>query len=106
LKAERQVWSDFVQYVVAFANQRIAAIDDELQNLEVPQMTSIPLESQLEALPWKEAASKKCDYVRGAPADLIEKVRAIKGGINGKDHHFTTSSTEPTLFRFKRAMKQ
>jgi hypothetical protein len=91
---------------VAFANQRIAAIDDELQHLEASQtISSIPLESQLESLPWKEAASKKCDYVRGAPADLIEKVRA-RGGVKGKDHHFTASSTEPTLFRFKRGSIQ
>jgi hypothetical protein len=105
LKAERQVWSDFVQYVGAFANQRIAAIDEELQN-PTPETISMPLESQLEALPWKEAASRKCEYVRDAPVDLVEKVRASKGGIKGKDHHFITSSTEPTLFRFKRGSRR
>jgi len=65
----------------------------------------MPLESQLEALPWKEAASKKCDYLRGAPADLVEKVRATKGGIVGKGHQFTASKDEPTLFRFVRGSK-
>jgi len=106
LNAERQVWLDFVQYVAAFANQRIAAIDDELQNPEAPQTIPIPLDSQLEALPWKAAASKKCDYVRAAPVDLVEQVRASRGGIAGKDHHFTASSTEPTLFRFERGSNQ
>lgn len=65
-------------------------------------MGTVSLESQLESLPWKEAASKKCDYVRGAPVDLVEKIRATKGGINGKGHYFTASSTEATLFRFRR----
>jgi hypothetical protein len=36
---------------------------------------------------------------------LVAKVRAIKGGFKGQVHHFTASTTEPTLFRFKRSSK-
>ncbi|MDG6990620.1 MAG: hypothetical protein JRM99_04280 [Nitrososphaerota archaeon] len=64
------------------------------------------LEARLEAGPWKEAASKKCDYWRDAPANLVESVRAAKGGIKGENHHFTASMTEPTLFRFARETKK
>jgi hypothetical protein len=64
------------------------------------------LEVGLEGLPWKEATSKKCDYVRDAPPDLVEAVRKSKGGVKGASHHFTASSTEPTLFRFMRGPKQ
>ncbi len=65
----------------------------------------LDLETELERLPWKEAASKKCDYVRDAPANLVESVRTAKGGLKGQVHHFTASTTEPTLFRFKRGTK-
>jgi hypothetical protein len=63
------------------------------------------LEAELERLPWKEAASKKCDYVRDAPHELVEKIRAAKGGFKGSEHHFAASGTEPTLFRFRRSSK-
>ena len=63
------------------------------------------LEARLEAGPWKEATSKKCDYWRDAPSDLVQAVRSTKGGIKGQGHHFTSSMTEPTLFRFKRGAK-
>lgn len=61
------------------------------------------LEADLEGLPWKEAASKKCDYVREAPADLVAAVRKSKDGIRGATHHFTAAKDEPTLFRFRRS---
>lgn len=60
------------------------------------------LEAELEALPWKEAASHKCDYCREVRLDLVGAVREAKGGVKGEDHHFTASSSEPTLFRFAR----
>ena len=60
------------------------------------------LETELEHLPWKEAASTKCNYVRDAPMNLVQAVRSLKGGLKGRAHHFTASMTEPTLFRFKR----
>ena len=63
------------------------------------------IETRLEAGPWKEATSKKCDYWRDAPSDLVQAVRSTKGGIKGQSHHFTASTTEPTLFRFKRGAK-
>lgn len=63
------------------------------------------LETELERLPWKEAASKKCDYVKDAPSKLVEAVRFTKGGVKGKDHHFTAATDAPTLFRFKRSGK-
>jgi hypothetical protein len=58
--------------------------------------------AQLEALPWVAARSGKCDYVKDAPLQLVEAVRASKGGVRGDVHHFTASATEPTLFRFAR----
>ena len=64
------------------------------------------LEARLEAGPWKEAISKKCDYWRDAPSDLVQAVRTMKGGIKGQVHHFTASATEPTLFRFVRGTKK
>ncbi len=60
------------------------------------------VEKRLEGLPWLEAASKKCDFVQNVPADLVENVRAAKGGVKGTTHHFTAPETELTLFRFKR----
>lgn len=61
------------------------------------------LEAKLEAGSWIEAASGKCDYWREAPADLVRAVRGTKGGIKGKDHHFTAASDSLTLFRFRRS---
>jgi len=64
------------------------------------------LEARLSVLPWKLAASGKCDYVRDAPVKLIEAVRAQKGGVRRSEYHYTVSNEEPTLFRFKRGTKQ
>lgn len=64
------------------------------------------VEEQLEALPWQAAASGKCDYVKNPSAELLAAVRNSKGGVKGGAHHFTASSTEATLFRFKRGTKQ
>ncbi len=62
------------------------------------------LETILEALSWITAKSGRCDYVRDAPPALVERVRAKgKDGVKGTLHHFTASSSEPTIFRFKRA---
>ena len=58
--------------------------------------------AKLEGLPWVAARSGKCDYVKNAPLELVEAVRATKGGIKGDSYHFTASTTEPTLFRFAR----
>jgi hypothetical protein len=57
---------------------------------------------KLEALAWVPARSGKCDYVKDAPAELVAAVRTVKGGIRGDRYHYTASSTEPTLFRFRR----
>jgi hypothetical protein len=64
------------------------------------------LESRLKTGPWKQAASKKSDYWRDAPDDLVNAVRSVKGGIKGDEFHYTASLTEPTLFRFKRDEKK
>jgi len=61
------------------------------------------LETKLEALSWKEAASKKCDYAKDVPGELVQAVRATKGGIRGKTHHFTATTDGQTLFRFRRS---
>jgi hypothetical protein len=90
--------------IILKAEAQLKAIE-EFERQGIFRKNEAELESQLEALPWIEAASKKCDFVRDAPADLIDQVRAAKGGIKGKDHHFTASSSEPTLFRFKRGSK-
>jgi hypothetical protein len=58
--------------------------------------------AQLEALPWVPARSGKCDYVKDAPPQLVEAVRGSKGGVRGDVHHFTASTTEAVLFRFRR----
>ena len=81
---------------------KLRARAKELRELAQPDQAA-RLEKRLEELAWVEAASKKCDYVRDGPADLIEAVRKSKGGIKGTAHHFTASTTEPTLFRFKRS---
>ncbi len=91
---------------MGFANQEIAAIDEEIFLRETQQGTSITsLEVELESLAWKEAASKKCDYVKDVPLGLVEKVRSLKGGFKGQNHHFTAYATNQTLFRFKRSSK-
>lgn len=64
------------------------------------------LEAELEALPWKEAQSKKCDYAKDVSAELVEVVRKMKGGVKGKWHHFTAANDSPTLFRFNRDPKK
>lgn len=71
---------------------------------ESDQATQV--EAELERLSWKEASSKKCDYCRNAPAKLVEKVRASKGGIKGQSHHFTAAADGPTHLRFKRGEKK
>jgi hypothetical protein len=58
--------------------------------------------AQLESLSWIPARSGRCDFLRDAPAELVAAVRSSKHGIRGPDHHFTASTTEPTLFRFAR----
>jgi uncharacterized small protein (DUF1192 family) len=107
LKAERLFLADFLQHTVALLNQRIAALDEEITKSShaAKPNASAEFEMRLEAGPWKEAASRRCDYWRDAPADLVEKVRAAKGGLKGVTHHFTASTTEPTLFRFRRRSK-
>jgi hypothetical protein len=57
---------------------------------------------KLEALAWVPARSGKCDYTKSAPPELVAAVRTVKGGIRGDRYHYTASSTEPTLFRFRR----
>lgn len=61
------------------------------------------LEKKLEGGAWREAASKKCDYWKDAPADLVAAVRKEKGGVKGNTHHFTAAADGPTLFRFGRS---
>lgn len=98
----------------AFEEWAVARIKELTEALEIAKSAgsvvretdeATKLEVDLEGLPWKEAASKKCDYVRDAPTDLVEAVRKSKGGVKGASHHFTASPTEPTLFRFKRGAK-
>ena len=81
---------------------KLRARAKELRELKQPDHAA-EVETKLEAGAWKEATSKKCDYWRDAPVDLVETVRKSKGGIKGTVHHFTASTTEPTLFRFKRS---
>ena len=86
------------------AAARVKELTEALAVARLAESTAgeLDLEARLEAGPWKEAASKKCDYWRDAPSDLVQAVRTMKGGIKGQSHHFTASMTEPTLFRFKR----
>lgn len=63
------------------------------------------LEASLEGLTWVQASSKKCDFVKDPPADLIAAVRASKDGVKGARHHFTAHATDPVLFRFGRGQK-
>jgi hypothetical protein len=62
----------------------------------------VELIAQLEGLPWIPAKSGRCDYTKDAPPQLVEAVRGTRGGVRGDAHHFTASTTEPTLFRFAR----
>ena len=90
------------------AAARVKELTEALAVARLAESTAgeLDLEARLEAGPWKEAASKKCDYWRGAPSDLVQAVRTMKGGIKGQVHHFTASTTEPTLFRFVRGTKK
>ena len=89
------------------AAARVKELTEALAVVRLAESTAgeSDLEARLEAGPWKEAASRKCDYWRDAPSDLVQAVRQSKGGIKGQTHHFTASTTEPTLFRFKRGTK-
>ena len=91
-------------YLEGMAEQ-LRARAKELRELK-GEVQETRIEVELETLPWKEAASKKCDYVRDVPADLVEEVRSTPDGVKGKLHHFTASKTELTLFRFKRSDKK
>ena len=108
LKAERQFLLDLTQQSVGLTNQRIAQLDEEIQSLETPAAPTIAtaLESELEALPWKAAQSGKCDYSKNVPLGLVQRVRSVKGGFVGRDHHFTAHKTDQTLFRFSRCEKK
>ena len=89
--------------------ERLRARAKELRERPVatwqPHSGPVDLETKLEALPWKQATSGKCDYAREVPAELVTAVRSTKGGVKGNEHHFTASATEPTLFRYKRGAK-
>ena len=106
---------------IRYHEDRIAQLQKDLAGRPIRESEEVPhgtprnpapdekdgeLETRLEVGPWKEAASKKCDYWRDAPPDLVDQVRKMKGGVKGKDHHFTASGTEPVLFRFRRGQKQ
>jgi hypothetical protein len=71
-----------------------------------PQPQTPTVEQRLEALSWKEAASRKCDFVKDPPADLLAAVRGAKEGIKGQAHHFTAHATDAVLFRYKRGDKK
>ena len=92
--------------LLGFIDKLLAEIDEASEREKAHAARDAELEKELEAGPWKEAASKKCFYWRDAPDGLVQKVRAAKGGIKGQTHHFTASSTEPTIFRFKRSEKK
>lgn len=96
------------QYLEAQAEQ-LRQRAKQLRELK-PEVEStgraVDLEAKLEALPWKEASSKKCDYAKDVPGELVEAVRGVKGGVAGKTHHFTAATDGPTLFRFNRGSKK
>lgn len=83
------------------ASSRVGELREALAAAKSLEPAAHTLEARLEVLPWNEAASGKCDYVRNAPGDLVEAVRASKY-VNGASHNFTASPTEASLFRFKR----
>jgi hypothetical protein len=85
--------------VAEFVQRRMKDLEDIAKTEPAP---ATDLEARLEALPWTEAASKKCFYAKNVPAELVESVRRSKGGVKGARYHFTASATEPTLFRFAR----
>jgi hypothetical protein len=101
------VWGE----VKAYVDKRFSEHEEAVRIVKAAEsvakeaVQSAEVEKRLEAGAWKEAASKRCDYWRDAPADLVETVRKAKGGVTGQTHHFTASATEPTLFRFKRGSK-
>lgn len=107
IQASVAAWEEVEQYVSGRAKDARGALDAALlvQSAAQESDRAAQLESQLEGLAWVEAASKKCDFVRNAPSELVGAVRSIKGGVKGERHHFTASNGEPTLFRFKRSSR-
>jgi hypothetical protein len=85
--------------VAEFVQRRMKDLEDVARTQPAP---ATDLEARLEALPWTEAASKKCFYTKNAPLQLVEAVRSVKGGVRGSAHHFTAAADSPTLFRFAR----
>jgi hypothetical protein len=87
------------QEIMEFVRGRMKDFEDVATTQPAP---ATDLEARLEALPWTEAASKKCFYTKNAPLQLVEAVRSVKGGVRGSAHHFTAAADSPTLFRFAR----
>ena len=102
LKAERQNWTNLVQHVASFANQRIAAIDEELGKLAP---IAGPLESQLESLEWEGPSSNGWWWVKKAEVPLaIEKETEKwgKGGFKGAKWHYFVASKDGNLLKKER----
>jgi|GEM_PF-3867893 len=90
------------------AAARVKELTESLNAAKVAQSVghdadkAAELEKKLEALPWKAAASGKCDFAKDVSADLVQAVRTSKDGVKGASHHFTAANDSPTLFRFRR----
>ena len=92
--------SDIV-YVLARAGPK-APVEAPKEASPTPaEMTD---EQKLESLKWTAAKSGKCDFSKDAPGELVSSVRAAKE-IKTATHRFTASTTNATLFRFKRSSK-
>jgi hypothetical protein len=91
---------------VAYANQRIAAIDEEIGRLEVPAVAG-PLESQLESLKW-EGPSKGWWWIKKADTPLAIAKQAEKWGKDGfraAKWHYFVASKDGNLLKKERGSK-
>jgi hypothetical protein len=94
--------AELVRAEIAFLEGRSEELRRRAAELRSLLTTEEGMVGKLEALAWVPARSGKCDYTKSAPPELVAAVRTVKGGIRGDRYHYTASSTEPTLFRFRR----
>ncbi|MDG6961589.1 MAG: hypothetical protein JRM89_03995 [Nitrososphaerota archaeon] len=66
-----------------------------------PKSNASDMENKLEALDWKAASSRKCDFVRDPPKEVLDAIDP-KDGFKGSRHHFTKAKDGSAIFRFKR----
>jgi hypothetical protein len=84
--------------VSEFVQRRMKDLEDVTKTEPAP---ATDFEARLEGLPWIEARSGKCDFVKDPPKELLDAID-LKDGFRGSRHHFTKAKDGTVIFRFAR----